>query len=465
MGSDRYSFKIEFDHYIEQTFKGLDKLVLNNCYADATMMKEYLTYDMFSYLGTDSSLFSFAKVSVNGEYFGLYLALEAVEESFMQRNYGSDYGDLYKPDSMGFGGRGGMMGADMNEITDMFKQKSGEETSDVQTISVSAVNGSSDMGNMPQNFDMSNMPQDFDMGNMPQDFDMGNMPQDFDMGNRPQDFDMGNRPQDFGMGEMPDTGKTQEDTQSQIRPDMGGRSFSKGDAGALNYIDDELSSYDEIWDASVFSSSDSDKRRVVTALENISNGSNIEEYMDVDNMLKYLAVQTYVVNLDGLAGSMAHNYYLSEIDGRLNLIPWDYNLAFGGFMSGDASQTVNFPIDTPFTSGLNQREFFAALLENEEYLSIYHGYLNELAQRYSGDSLERIVSAVEEEINYLVETDPTAFYTYEEYEERLKPYFKKEQKAFWDSFQAQSQAQQASKIKTQICLFQQMASIFQKQAA
>ena len=45
--TDRYSFKLEFDHYVDgQTCFGLDKLILNNNYADATNMKEALIYDM-----------------------------------------------------------------------------------------------------------------------------------------------------------------------------------------------------------------------------------------------------------------------------------------------------------------------------------------------------------------------------------------------------------------------------------
>ena len=81
--SDRYSFKIKFDKYDDNlTCDGLTSLVLNNNYSDATMMKEALTYDMFQYLGADSSLYNYAKVSVNGEYYGVYLALEPVEESF-----------------------------------------------------------------------------------------------------------------------------------------------------------------------------------------------------------------------------------------------------------------------------------------------------------------------------------------------------------------------------------------------
>ncbi|MBR4760698.1 MAG: CotH kinase family protein, partial [Lachnospiraceae bacterium] len=39
--SDRYSLKLEFGHFVEgQTCYGLDKLILNNNYADATNMKE-----------------------------------------------------------------------------------------------------------------------------------------------------------------------------------------------------------------------------------------------------------------------------------------------------------------------------------------------------------------------------------------------------------------------------------------
>lgn len=43
-------------------------------------------------------------ITVNGEDWGLYLAVEGVEDAFLERNYGSDAGELYKPDSMSFGG-------------------------------------------------------------------------------------------------------------------------------------------------------------------------------------------------------------------------------------------------------------------------------------------------------------------------------------------------------------------------
>ena len=82
---------------------------------------------------------------------------------------------------------------------------------------------------------------------------------------------------------------------------------------------------------------DTDHKRVITALKNISEGSNLETCMDVDNLLKYMAVHVFSVNEDSLSGVMAHNYYLYESDGQLNIIPWDYNLALGG-MSGMGSK-------------------------------------------------------------------------------------------------------------------------------
>ena len=105
LGSERYSFKIEFDHYDStKSYYGLDKLSLNNLIQDSTMMKDYLVYTMMNEFGVNSSLCSYVYITVNGEDWGLYVAVEGVEEAFLERNYGSNYGELYKPDSMSFGG-------------------------------------------------------------------------------------------------------------------------------------------------------------------------------------------------------------------------------------------------------------------------------------------------------------------------------------------------------------------------
>ena len=320
--TDRYSFKLEFDHYVEgQTCFGLDKLVLNNNYADATNMKEALIYDMYQYLDADASLYNYAKISVNGEYWGVYLALEAVEDSFLLRNYGAQNGALYKPDSMNIGGRGA--------------------------------------------------PGDFNGDTM----------------------DFGDR--DFG--------------------DMNfGGGFSMGSGGAnLNYTDDDLDSYETIWEGEVTKTTKADHKRVVTALKNISQGNDLEAYMDIDNLLRYMAVHIFSVNEDSLSGSMAHNYYLYESGGRLNLIPWDYNLTLGGMgHSNDADGVVNAAIDNAFSS----TEFFDTLMEDETCHSQYYAYLQQLVSDYiNGGGFDAFYTRVRSQIDALVETDPIAFYSYDEY--------------------------------------------------
>lgn len=379
--TNRYSFKLEFDHYVDgQTCWGLDKLVLNNNYADATNMKEALVYDMYQYLGADASLYNYAQISVNGEYWGVYLALEAVEDSFLLRNYGAESGELYKPEGVG-GGAGDKDG--MGDLPDM--------------------------DNMP---DMSDLP---DMGDMPEP-QGGNSAADSPDSSDTADTDTAGsngRPQQpdgadrDGMPTPPEGGDMPDGTDGG----MGGMGGSSGGAD-LNYTDDELDSYDTIWDGEVTSASKSDHKRVVTALRNIAEGTELETYMDVDNLLKYMAVHAFVVNEDSLSGSMAHNYYLYESGGRLNLIPWDYNLAFGGMGGGDASSVINDPIADPFSG----TDFFDTLLANETYRARYYAYLRQLAEEYvSGGGLEAFYTRVRSQIDGLVESDPTAFYTYDEY--------------------------------------------------
>ena len=111
---------------------------------------------------------------------------------------------------------------------------------------------------------------------------------------------------------------------------------------------------------------------------------------------------------------MAHNYYLYESGGKLNLIPWDYNLAFGGMGRGDdASDVINSPIDDAFSA----TDFFDTLMADETYHSQYYEYLRQLVKEYvDGGGFDAFYARVRSQIDALVETDPTAFYSYDEYQ-------------------------------------------------
>lgn len=362
--SDRYSFKLEFDKYVEgQTCFGLDKLVLNNNYADATNMKEAIIYDMYRFLDTDASLYNYVKLSINGAYFGVYLALEAVEESFMLRNFGTEKGALYKPEGMQMGG-----GDRGNFLDDAYgaHDDHAQKTEDVSNSARQADDGTgmSAPSDLP-----SSVPDS----------------------------------EENGVRNMPNFAKNGV-------PSFSG--FGKSGGADLNYIDDDLDSYETIWEGEVTDTGKQDHKRVIAALKAIAAGEDLESYLDVDNVLRYMAVHTFAVNADSLSGNMAHNYYLYESGGQLNILPWDYNLSFGGMNGGDASSVVNDAVDTPFAA----TQFFDALLENDDYLAQYHIYLSQLVEDYVfGGGFDVTYARIRTQIDALVETDPNALYTFAEY--------------------------------------------------
>lgn len=346
--SDRYSLKIDFDYYDDtQSLYGLKKLNLNNNYSDSTLMREYISYELMEQMGLSTPAHSYMYVTVNGEEQGLFLGVEAVDETFLANNYGSNDGFLFKPDGTG---------SDLKYISDDIEDYTG-----------------------------------------------------------------------IGL-------KTNE--------------------GNIN------------------------QSKLVEMLDAINNGGDIEKYIDVDEMLRYFAVNTALVNLDSYQGNMKHNYYLYEQNGVFSIIPWDYNMSFGGFgagggriaggngenqadvttnmekpvaqnngqpdqtgdggmqqqrgggvdmgmgMSGNLinDSAINFSVTTPVSgTTLEERPLLKALLSNDEYRDKYEGYLEELATTYlTEEYVQSITKKLAVLLTTYVEADPTKFSTTEQFLEAVE---------------------------------------------
>ncbi|MCI9012257.1 CotH kinase family protein [uncultured Oscillibacter sp.] len=343
MDSDRYSFKLEFDHYDSgRTYYGLDKLSLNNIIQDTTYMKDYLTYQMMGAFGVDAPLCSYVYITVNGQDWGLYLAVEGVEDGFLRRNYGSDSGELYKPDSMSFGGGRG--------------------------------NG--------REFDMKNVMDFSENGSFPSPPEA-------------QPFD-----------------STQNTSESERHRGGGPGGGMGSDDVKLRYIDDDPDSYSNIFQNAKTDITKADQARLIASLKALSEGESLEGVLDIDKVLRYFVVHNFVRNGDSYTGSMVHNYYLYEEEGRLSMIPWDYNLAYGTFQGGDAGSEVNAPIDTPVSGG-DSRPMVDWIFDSQEYTALYHQYFQEFLETVDTAGL---IDTAAELIAPYVEKDPTRFYTYEEFE-------------------------------------------------
>ncbi len=359
--NDRYSFKIEFDHYQKKkTYRGLDKLSLNNIIQDATYMKDYWSYTFMNQMGLASPLCSYTEIYVNGEYWGLYLAVEGVEEAFLERNYGEDYGELYKPDSLSFGGgRGNGQAFDMQDFE---KKLQGDDTEEQAAADENAANDNA----------------------------APTMPQDVQRATR---INRGDFKQGGGMGGM-------------------GSSDVK-----LQYIDDDPDSYANIFDNAKTKVKKKDQARLIAALKKLSEGDT--SAVDTDAVAMYMAVHNFLCNGDSYTGSMVHNYYLYEKDGVMSMIPWDYNLAFGGFTGGsDATGTVNTAIDTLVSGGDDSdRPMAGWITASDESLALYHEkYQQFIDTVFTSGWFESEFDRVSAMIAPYVEKETRAFYSYEEFQ-------------------------------------------------
>lgn len=300
-GLQRYSLKVEFDHYEYGTYYGLDKFSLDSSFQDNSYMKTWITYDMMAYMDVPTPLCSYTWVRVNGQDWGLFLAIEEPEEAFAKRNFGNNYGQLYKPDYL----------------------RLSDENADVH----------------------------------------------------------------------------------------------------LRYTDDSVDSYSNIFRNAKFDPTDEDKARLIQSLKTLSTGEDLETAVNVDEVLRYFTVQVFVVNLDSYLGKTGHNYFLYEEDGVLQILPWDYNLAFSTYSLGmpdpinDSTLYVNYPINTPAAGEImRKRPLYHNLMKNRDYYAQYHAYFDEFIEGYfESGHFAQMVAETSAMIAPYVEKDPTAFCSYEDH--------------------------------------------------
>ena len=108
------------------------------------------------------------------------------------------------------------------------------------------------------------------------------------------------------------------------------------------------------------------------------------------------------------------------------MIAWDYNLAFGGMSMrkttagvDQATALVNSPIDSPVEDGdMDSRPMISWIFNNEEYLNQYHSVFSEFITSYfDSGKFEQLYDKTIALISPYVEKDPTAFCTYEEFQQ------------------------------------------------
>lgn len=94
---DKLQFVVSFNEQDpDGRFHGLRKLMFDAPWYDRTLLHERLAHPMFAARGLPYSCANNARLSVNGEYYGLYANLERIDHEYLERNFEESGGNLYQ---------------------------------------------------------------------------------------------------------------------------------------------------------------------------------------------------------------------------------------------------------------------------------------------------------------------------------------------------------------------------------
>jgi spore coat protein CotH len=94
--SRKPGLRVDFNRFVQGTFGGYNSLVLENMYGDLSFLHERLAFIVFRETGLPAPQDAYARVSVNGQYWGLYGLVESVDRHLLQARLGENDGTLFE---------------------------------------------------------------------------------------------------------------------------------------------------------------------------------------------------------------------------------------------------------------------------------------------------------------------------------------------------------------------------------
>jgi spore coat protein H len=95
--SQKKSFKISFNTYVDGgDWNGLEKLNINGEHNDPSVMRSKICWDLLRNFGVPAPRSNHVKLYINGDYYGIYINVEHIDEEFAESRFGNKNGNLYK---------------------------------------------------------------------------------------------------------------------------------------------------------------------------------------------------------------------------------------------------------------------------------------------------------------------------------------------------------------------------------
>ncbi|MBN1478085.1 CotH kinase family protein, partial [Candidatus Sumerlaeota bacterium] len=201
--------------------------------------------------------------------------------------------------------------------------------------------------------------------------------------------------------------------------DLDGNRFKCDPHGDLTWQGPDQAAYEDDYELDTNEEENdwSDLIHLIDGLNNTPLGSlqaALEPLFDVDGLMRFLAVNTLLANLDSYQGS-GHNCYVLDVDpsiGRFVHIPWDMNEAFGCFNMGmSPSQLRVMPL--PWVGG--NRPLITRILGVADWGDLFiHRIQRTLDTVFRDDWLDAEITRLHALIDSSVQEDPNRLYTYQQ---------------------------------------------------
>lgn len=95
--SAKKSFKVSMNTFNPgNTFKGVEKINLNGEHNDPSISRTKISWELFRDAGVPAPRANHVELYINGEYRGLYMNVEHIDEEFVDLRFGNNDGNLYK---------------------------------------------------------------------------------------------------------------------------------------------------------------------------------------------------------------------------------------------------------------------------------------------------------------------------------------------------------------------------------
>jgi len=106
--SQKKSFKLDFNHFVSgRDFYSVEKINLNGEHNDVSIIRSKLSWDIFESIEMVAPRANHIEVYINDNYYGLYISVEHIDDSFLSKNFSDDTGNLWKclwPANLGYRG-------------------------------------------------------------------------------------------------------------------------------------------------------------------------------------------------------------------------------------------------------------------------------------------------------------------------------------------------------------------------